>query len=112
MMTRFLTIDVACPRCGAAAGAPCITVGKGLVRDVPHRARINAHPGYDSKRRHWKSALDCPDGGTCHHECNLSCWRVATCGPLSNVYPGDKWPAEVIEANPPVPRLESLLIRG
>lgn len=41
----------------------------------------------------------CPDEGTCHHECDDSpdpiCVRVLTCGPLSGVYPGDQWPADV-----------------
>jgi len=37
----------------------------------------------------------CPDGGTCHHECEAACWRVSTCGPLSGVFPGDRWPEEV-----------------
>lgn len=38
----------------------------------------------------------CPDRGTCHHQCPPSaCFRVRTCGPLSNVFPGDAWPEEV-----------------
>ena len=38
---------------------------------------------------------DCPDGGTCHHECGLArCWRVDTCEPLSGVYPGNQWPED------------------
>jgi hypothetical protein len=39
--------------------------------------------------------VGCPDGGTCHHECATACWRVRWVGPLSGVYPGDRWPAEV-----------------
>jgi hypothetical protein len=35
----------------------------------------------------------CPDGGACHHGCEGSCWRVSWCGPLSGVFPGDRWPA-------------------
>lgn len=39
----------------------------------------------------------CPDGGACHHECApVSCFRVGSCGPLSGVYPGDRWPASVV----------------
>jgi hypothetical protein len=39
----------------------------------------------------------CPDKGTCHHECGAGpCFRVSWAGPLSGVYPGDAWPAEVI----------------
>lgn len=39
----------------------------------------------------------CPDGGACHHECApVSCFRVSSCGPLSGVYPGDRWPASVV----------------
>lgn len=43
----------------------------------------------------------CPDGGKCHHNCNSSkgCFRVATCGPLSGLYPGDEWPASVTASN-------------
>lgn len=40
----------------------------------------------------------CPDGGTCHHndhhDCAVFCWRTRHAGPLSGVYPGDRWPAE------------------
>lgn len=40
----------------------------------------------------------CPDGGTCHHECQPHrCFRVQYCGPFSNVYPGDDWPTELRE---------------
>ncbi len=42
----------------------------------------------------------CPDGGTCHHSCASSCWRVTGAVPLSGVYENDEWPAEVVEANP------------
>jgi hypothetical protein len=41
----------------------------------------------------------CPDGGTCHHECGAWCWRVQMCGPLSGVFPGDRWPAAIVAAN-------------
>ncbi|MFC9432755.1 hypothetical protein [Nocardia sp. NPDC057030] len=38
----------------------------------------------------------CPDGGTCHHVCApADCFRVRCCGPLSGVFPGDTWPADV-----------------
>lgn len=42
----------------------------------------------------------CPDGGTCHHDCPTagSCFRVLACEPLSGVYPGDKWPKDVIDS--------------
>ena len=40
----------------------------------------------------------CPDGGKCHHGCNLRCYRVLACEPLSGVYPGDAWPDDVIDA--------------
>lgn len=42
----------------------------------------------------------CPDDGTCHHLCESSCYRVFCCGPLSGVFPGDEWPADVVAANP------------
>lgn len=41
----------------------------------------------------------CPDGGACHHGCGTVCWRVQACGPLSGVFPGDRWPAEIAAAN-------------
>ena len=34
----------------------------------------------------------CPDKGTCHHDCTMHCWRALNCGPLSNIFPGDRWP--------------------
>lgn len=37
----------------------------------------------------------CPDDGTCHHQCEIGCFRVEKCGPLSNVYPNDEWPDDV-----------------
>jgi hypothetical protein len=54
---------------------------------------------------------DCPDGGACHHDCGTSCWRVATCLPLSASGWKD-WPAKVRAANPPTLRIENLLIGG
>lgn len=41
--------------------------------------------------------MQCPDGGTCHHQCGIPafhgrCFRVESCGPLSGVYPNDDWP--------------------
>jgi hypothetical protein len=42
----------------------------------------------------------CPDGGTCHHQCQAArlCSRVIDCGPLSGVFPGDRWPEDVRKA--------------
>lgn len=40
----------------------------------------------------------CPDGGWCHHGCVGRCCRVDSSGPLSGVYPDDKWPAEMFPA--------------
>jgi len=37
----------------------------------------------------------CPDGGKCHHDCLVGCWRVGNAGPLSDVYPNDEWPESV-----------------
>ena len=39
--------------------------------------------------------MNCPDDGTCHHSCIGSCFRVITCGPLSDVFPDDYWPDDV-----------------
>lgn len=43
---------------------------------------------------------ECPDEGTCHHECKISemCFRVEACGPLSGVFPNDTWPEEIVQA--------------
>lgn len=52
----------------------------------------------------------CPDGGTCHHECEqgrtrsgvVPCWRVREAGPLSAAgYPGDRWPEAVVREHTP-----------
>ena len=56
----------------------------------------------------------CPDGGTCHHECAIQdCFRVACCGPLSGVYPNDQWPASVVldfsDRNPLLGAIEELI---
>ena len=51
----------------------------------------------------------CPDGGACHHDCAESCWRVSTCLPLSGSG-WDDWPEPIKVMNPPVERLENLLI--
>jgi hypothetical protein len=40
------------------------------------------------------SALNCPDGGTCHHDCKARCWRVTACAPLS-ITGWEDWPPEV-----------------
>lgn len=43
---------------------------------------------------------DCPDGGRCHHGCvPRECFRVRACGPLSGVYPGNRWPGEIVAEN-------------
>ena len=47
----------------------------------------------------------CPDDGTCHHDCPLvhgvgtPCFRVLAAAPLSGVFPGDKWPNYVSSAH-------------
>ena len=44
-----------------------------------------------------KAEQRCPDDGWCHHECGPEdCFRVWCCEPLSDVYPGDVWPADVL----------------
>jgi len=52
----------------------------------------------------------CPDEGTCHHECgDAGCWRVTFCAPLSSY--GDDWTDEDRAANPNPPlRIEAALI--
>lgn len=39
--------------------------------------------------------VECPDGGTCHHGCTDKCLRVEVSGPLSGVFPNDRWPRDV-----------------
>lgn len=56
-------------------------------------------------------SVGCPDGGACHHDCADSCWRVQTCAPLS-ASGWDDWPEEVRAANPPVARIENVLLAG
>ncbi len=34
----------------------------------------------------------CPDGGHCHHDCDQVCNRTQVGGPLSGVFPGNRWP--------------------
>lgn len=50
----------------------------------------------------------CPDGGYCHGQTLAagsepcpegSCFRVRNAGPLSGVFPGDRWPDDVRAAN-------------
>lgn len=46
-------------------------------------------------------ARSCPDGADCHHECGPKregCFRVAFAGPSTGVYPEDRWPSSVVEA--------------
>ena len=49
----YRTVQVACPKCGAAPERPC-HAPSGDERGVPHIARRNAHPGWDRKRREWR----------------------------------------------------------
>lgn len=64
-----------------------------------------------------QAAGECPDTGACHHDCERgSCFRVRCAGPLSIAkYPGDRWPADVVEAmgNPPSqPSIEDAIVGG
>lgn len=45
----------------------------------------------------------CPDGGACHHGCDVGCWRVNSAEPLSGVYPDDDWPASVLDGPSTLP---------
>lgn len=57
----------------------------------------------DSLARNYGLATGtCPDAGTCHHACapGTRCWRVDHAGPLSGVYPGDDWPADMAPRRP------------
>lgn len=55
---------------------------------------------------------ECPDGARCHHQCNLTCWRVRTCLPLS-ASGWEQWPREIViqHATPDgLVRVEDVLI--
>ena len=56
------------------------------------------HVGWTKHADILRYPIGCPDGGTCHHQCNDEfktwCWRVAACEPLSGVFPNDAWPRE------------------
>lgn len=42
----------------------------------------------------------CPDGGACHSHPGCGdnyCFRVRACGPLSDVFPGDRWPDDIVK---------------
>lgn len=44
-----------------------------------------------------EKATECPDGGCCHHFCaEGNCFRVGCCGPLSNTYPNNTWPEDLV----------------
>jgi hypothetical protein len=47
------------------------------------------------------SKPECPDGGTCHHQCPgvERCFRVLSREPLSGAFPGDRWPIAVLLAH-------------
>lgn len=72
-----------------------------FVRHVAHTAEIGDPVDFvDVKRlREIADRIDdrrCPDGGKCHHACDPDvCFRVASCGPLSGVYPRDTWPKAI-----------------
>ena len=43
---------------------------------------------------HTRTYKRCPDDGVCHgHNCAPdNCMRVYSCGPLSGVFPNNRWP--------------------
>jgi hypothetical protein len=60
----------------------------------------------------------CPDGGYCHGRTLAAgsapcpegtCLRVRTSGPLSGVFPGDRWPTSVVRADAVVEGREQAL---
>jgi hypothetical protein len=77
----------------------------GLVELVYREADEDEEPRWDDEEAETDNEIDaqphraegCPDGGACHHECGSekACLRVIAAGPLSGVYPGDRWPQEV-----------------
>lgn len=67
-------------RVGEQHHASCLHTGTVLAEQADPPAR-----GQDG----------CPDGGTCHHECERACWRVFNAEPLSAARWGSSWPAEV-----------------
>jgi hypothetical protein len=61
----------------------------------PYRLTHEEFGSHGGERVPDREAEGCPDGGTCHHGCTTGCFRVSWAGPLSGVYPGDEWPADV-----------------
>jgi hypothetical protein len=82
-----------------AAGYPAGTVWPGnskAISDLHERVRALSASSSPVETQPDEGAVGrCPDGGTCHHECGESCFRVQSCGPLSGVYPGDTWPVDI-----------------
>lgn len=82
-----MTTPVNCPACVNGQAGDCICI----VRcDSPSCTSVVPAPNKPG----------CPDGGTCRHECATAkrCFRVRFCGPLSGVYPGDRWPVNLVSA--------------
>jgi hypothetical protein len=71
----------------------CSQCGAPNSQAQPHTECINPIPTS-------RELLGCPDGGVCHHSCSDSCSRVASCGPLSGVYPNDQWPPNLDSHSP------------
>jgi hypothetical protein len=54
---------------------------------------------YEVDATNLRLTRDCPDGGTCHHDCGRGgCFRVDWASPLSVAGWGDTWPEEVRKA--------------
>jgi hypothetical protein len=77
----------------------------GPVTLAYREAQDDEEPRWDDEEAETQNEIDaqtrreegCPDGGACHHECGSEkpCLRVIAAGPLSRVYPDDRWPVEV-----------------
>jgi hypothetical protein len=67
-----------------------------VVTSVPVPAGSRTQPMRIGDGSALPSDRECPDGGACHHDCTRGCFRVAWAGPLSGVFPGDTWPAEIV----------------
>jgi hypothetical protein len=92
-------------RPGVLNDMPCIDCKQKKCKHgegrCPDCQRTNQTAAWQEKAR--KIGGPCPDGGACHHGCveqkDWPCYRVLTCGPLSGVMPGDRWPAAVVQHN-------------
>lgn len=67
-----------------------------LRKNVAHYGPIFPHVPNDLEYV-WPGRT-CPDDGACHHGCNVTCWRVRNCAPLT-ASGWDDWPDAIKAEN-------------